>query len=305
MSKVEALQSEDNLTQLERLFNQINTNGMQGHYGAVWPVIIRDYCNNSIKNYEYQYPRTFFEAGKRNEEINVFITNKKERVRLTKFILGKLMNSDIDIYLYHFAMYLIYGDYRHVEKMKEELTEAALGKKKAQYLKTLPVTKYMSTDDFITVAWSYLVKQWWVGDNEYREVPWMKDVRILFSREQFSEWLGTDYYNADWIEPVSGDLHFKCKTWTKESDPMAPAEIPDGWIEGPIILGHEGAGSGYRHFVNGVPVHAGAGIQVKFDKGWIDGRYEWSFRDKKDLIQIHAGDEVIFINEGHRVRVLA
>lgn len=303
MSNVETLKTEDNATLLERLFNQLNANGMKGRYGSVWPVIIRDYCRNSVKNYKYEYPKSFFEAIKRNEEVNIYARTKKEHVALTKFALEKLMSGDIDIYLYHFTMYLIFGDYRHVEKMKEELTEAALGKKKAQYFKELPIPHYMSTDDFITAVWSYQVKQWYVGDNEYQQAPLMKDVRLLFSHEQYSDWMGTDYYNADWVEPISNDIHLKCKTWTKETDPMAPAELPEGYIEGPIILGHSGSASGYRHFVNGHPVHAGAGIQVKFGKGWIDGRYEWSFSDKKDPIQVHAGDEVIYINEGHLVRI--
>ncbi|WP_143187532.1 MULTISPECIES: hypothetical protein [Desulfosporosinus] len=38
----------------------------------------------------------------------------------------------------------------------------------------------------------------------------------------------------------------------KEKDPMAAQEIPEGWVEGHIIL--ENTENGYRHYVCGVPI---------------------------------------------------
>jgi len=67
---------------------------------------------------------------------------------------------------------------------------------------------------------------------------------------------------------------------------MAPNEIPEGWVQCAIILGHKGSSNGLRHYVDGAPIHAGSGIQVKSGTGWIEGRHEWCF-DVKSQIQIH------------------
>jgi hypothetical protein len=38
--------------------------------------------------------------------------------------------------------------------------------------------------------------------------------------------------------------------------------------------------SGLRHFLAGMPVHAGDWLELQFAGGvWIPGRYEWSFRE--------------------------
>lgn len=35
---------------------------------------------------------------------------------------------------------------------------------------------------------------------------------------------------------------------------------------------------GWRHYLNGWPVHAGASLYLLTALGWMPGRYEWSFR---------------------------
>ena len=103
------------------------------------------------------------------------------------------------------------------------------------------------------------------------------------------------------MEPISYKLNLECRKWSEERDPMAPIKTPEGWVQGSITLSHEGL-NGLRHYVKGVPVHAGSAMQVKFGNGWISGRYEWIF-DGKSKIQIHCNDDLVYISEGHQVRV--
>lgn len=35
--------------------------------------------------------------------------------------------------------------------------------------------------------------------------------------------------------------------------------------------------SGYRHYLDGRPVHAGTIVEILTDDGWVTGRYEWNF----------------------------
>lgn len=74
-------------------------------------------------------------------------------------------------------------------------------------------------------------------------------------------------------------------------------------IEASIVLSHERAGNEMRHFVGDVQVHPGSYMEVKFGDGWVGGRYEWSL-EKDSPIQIHSNrNEVLYIREGHIVRV--
>lgn len=74
----------------------------------------------------------------------------------------------------------------------------------------------------------------------------------------------------------------------------------DTYIEGTIEVGPDGGG--LRHFVKGTSLHAGSAIEIKFGKGWIPGRYEWSF-SAGDPVSVHSGSESILIKEGHLVRI--
>lgn len=56
--------------------------------------------------------------------------------------------------------------------------------------------------------------------------------------------------------------------------------------------------------MQGEKLNAGWAIQIKFGRGWIAGRYEWSFFQGSP-IQIHAEDEVIYIREGQFVWIRA
>jgi len=292
--------------QLTQILDKLNTMGMQGRAGALstWPVIIRRNDYNQENSYGYNYPSDFFRGLQREYRLNFIITKKNDRLTLAKLIIDKLIAKEIDIFLYHFGMYLIYYNSYQESKMNDELTELQIGKKRYQFMKDLPQARFLSTDDFLSATWVYLIQTWETSDREYRKAPLTKNVRVLFTPDQFAEWTGRYYSNADWLEPIAGDLDLKCHKWLKEKDPMTPVStLPEGWVEGQIILGHKGPGN-YRHFVQGVPVYAGAGIFVKFGDGWISGRYEWSF-DGKSLIQIHHNDDVFYINEGHIVRVRA
>lgn len=290
---------EDRIAQLDKVLEEVNSK--RNYYGTVWPVIVRKSFRYE-KNDEYIYPIAFFKSLLRDYSLGFDREKKSDRLFLLKYIIDQHMSGKINIFSYHLCMFLLYRDYRHEDRMEEDLTEGAVGKKRAQFAKSLPVVNYMSVDDFITAVWAYQIERWHTANNEYERAPYMDNVRILFSKEQLSNWVGRDYYAADWVEPIPGDMNLKCRTWTKEKDPMVQeTSLPEGWVEGNIILGHEGPGN-YRHYVQGVPVHAGSAIQVKFGDGWINGRYEWSF-DPKSKVSIHSGDEAIYIGEGHLVRV--
>lgn len=293
---------EDKILKLDKFFRDVSADGMPGRYGAVWPVIIRRLFYNQVEAYEYEYPYPFFDNLERICGVSIPYDLKSERRLYIKMIVDKHMSGEIDIFLYHFGMYLLYSNENRRYRQEEELSEKSIGKKRAQFIKTLPVSCFMNTDDFISAIWSYQIKKWDTELSEYRYNPSMSNVRILFSSDQFSNWTGRHYDSVDWIEPISGANDLKCKTWTQEKDPMTQEPIPEGWVEGPIILDEVNYNNNRRHYVQGVAVHASSRIQVKFGSGWITGRYEWDF-DSKSLIRIHRDNEVLYIKEGHRVRV--
>ncbi|MDR3543250.1 MAG: hypothetical protein P4L69_20160 [Desulfosporosinus sp.] len=291
----------DVVAQLENLFAELNTFGMERR--SVWPVIIKSYFHNQVTSYEYEYPKDFFINLQLQQKILIpyeLIKSKSNRLTFVKLIIDKHMSGEIDVFMYHFGMYLIYLDYRHREK--EDFSETSIGKKRAQLVQTLPVSRFVNTDDFITDIWSQQIQYRETNDKDYQRNPYMKNVRILFTNEQFASWTGRHYSDdTTWVEPISGKLDLECRKWSEEKDPMTPNAIPEGWVQGSIILGHERS-NGLRHYVDGVPVHAGSAMHVKFGNGWINGRYEWSF-DGKSKIQIHCNDDVFYISEGHQVRV--
>lgn len=292
------------LSQLENLFTELNTHGMEGRAGTVWPVIIRQYYDSlkETTSYEYEYPYAFFNNLQFQKQFFLHsIEKKSERLPFAKLVIDKHMRGEIDIFLYHFGMYLIYRDYR-AHRIDKDLIEESIGKKRVQFIQSLPISRFKDTDDFITSIWAYQIEDRDTDIGDYRRNPFMEKVRILFSNEQFASYTGHLYPgDVTWIEPISGKMDLECQKYSEEKDPMAPNKIPEGWVQGEIILGHEGS-SGLRHFVDGVPIHAGSSIQIKWGNGWIPGRYEWSF-DNKSKIQIHCNDDVFYINEGHRVRV--
>jgi len=289
----------DKVTQLEKIFIELNNPGMAGR--IEWPVIVRRYFNRQTMIYKYEYPKAFFTNLQLQYRILIHyeeIKSKSNRLAILKRIIDKHMTGEIDIFMYHFGMYLIFGDYGY---KKDDFSEESIGKKRAQFVMKLPTSCFMSTDDFISAIWSYLIEYRETDDYEYQRNPYMKNVRILFTNEQFAAWTGRGYSeDVTWVEPISYKSNLECRKWSEENDPMAPIKIPEGWVQGAIVQGRES--SGLRHYVNGVPVHAGSAMQVKFGNGWIRGRYEWSF-DGKSKIQIHCNDDVFYISEGHQVRV--
>jgi hypothetical protein len=293
----------DVVTQFEKMFSELNIQRMEGRSGAIWPVIVKTYFHRQTAGYKYEYPRAFFTNLQLQQRLLIpyeLIKAKSNRLTFVKLIIDKHMSGEIDVFTYHFGMFLIYRDIHHREK--EDFSETSIGKKRAEFVQTLPISRFASEDDFISAIWSQLIEYRETETKEYQRNPFLENVRILFRNDQFASWTGIHYSeDVTWVEPISGKLDLECRKWSEEKDPMAPIKIPEGWVEGAIILGHEGA-NGLRHFVEGVPVHAGSAMQVKFGNGWISGRYEWSF-DGKSKIQVHCNDDVIYISEGHKVRV--
>lgn len=301
---MEAVTLDEKLTQLESFFTRLNERGMNGKAGAVWPLIIRrwdEILRGTETHYNYAYPRSFFRNMKFEYQIHMPYEKKSDRVTIIKFLLDRLMAGSIDIHMYHFGLFLIYHG-EHSYTQEEDFEEKAIGKKRVAYEMTLPRSEFKDNDTFISSIWSSLIERRETDIGEYRRNPIFNQLRILFTSEQFGNFSGMHYYDADWVEPISGKADLECKRWVGEKDPMTPEPKKKGMIEGSIILGHEGS-SGLRHFVSGKPINAGSYIEVKFGDGWIPGRYEWSF-EKDSPIRVHSSrDELIHIREGHLVRV--
>lgn len=66
---------------------------------------------------------------------------------------------------------------------------------------------------------------------------------------------------------------------------------------------HEGS-SGYRHYLDGIAVHAGTLLEVWTDNSWLLGRYEWSFRHEREpyLVVNTDTDEVVVLHENAELR---
>ncbi|MDR3600238.1 MAG: hypothetical protein P4L49_07125 [Desulfosporosinus sp.] len=292
----------DAVTQLEEMFCKINTQVFGDRARAKWPVIINRCFHRQSVSYEYQYPEAFFTNLQFQLRILFpyeLIKSKSNRLILVKLIIDKRISGEIDTFTYHFGMFLINRNLHHREK--EDFSESSIGKKRAEFVQTLPISYFLSEDDFISAIWSQLIEYRGTETREYQRNPFLKNVRILFSNEQYASVTGVSYFSdVTWVEPISGKLDLECRKWSEENDPMAPIRIPEGWVQGAIVLKNES--SGLRHYVESVPVHAGSAMQVKFGNGWIDGRYEWSF-DGKNKIQVHCNDDVVYISEGHQVRV--
>ncbi|MFD2328786.1 hypothetical protein ACFSR7_05935 [Cohnella sp. GCM10020058] len=295
LSKTKAEEFSLFLEQLGTFFEKTMNQGMAGHGGAVWPLVIRRWPNGK---YVYRYPNVFFQNLRRKNDLFVFAERKADRLVLLKFLVDELMAGMIDIHLYHFGTWLLYP---YATRNQDEDAESA-GKKRSDYMATLPGYELMDNDEFITEVWADLIDRRYpeVGE-EIVSVPRLNQVRMLFTTELFGNHTGRYYYDADWVEPISG-YTLEVKKWTAEKDPMTAAPKKSGMIEGPIMLGHQGSGS-LRHFVRDKPIHAGDYIEVKFGDGWIPGRYEWDF-EQGEFIRIHSSRNDCFtISEGHMVRI--
>lgn len=296
MSKV--LEIEDKLKKLESFILKLNSYGMEGRAGTCWPVIIKRYTYEKVE-YVCEYPESYFFNLQFEYELYIFSEKKSDRLAVVKFLLDKLMGNEIDIHLYHFGTYLLYSDY-YSSQRSDDYNAASIGKKRATYAATLPKSRFLNNDDYITASYSNLMRKKYTDISEYRSNPVLSNVRMLFTPDQIGAYGWPTYSNADWVEPISGKLDLECNRWVGEKDPMAPQTKKEGIIEGLILIGTDGNGN--RHFVDGEALNAGSYIEVKFGDGWIAGRYEWNF-DKNSLIQIHSRNEVLYIKEGHEVRI--
>lgn len=233
----------------------------------------------------YQYPATFFQNLMNVNFLLISTNTKSDRLKVLKILVDKLINNEIDIHLYHFGLYLL-NPYAGA-RQKEEDAKAA-GKRRSDFMDTLPLYELKDNDSFISEVWSGLIERRYpdVG-KEIVRVPPFNEIRILFTpnQYQFGNHTGLYYSDADWLEPVPS-YELKVKRWVGEKDPMIPQSKKEGVIEGSITLGHSGEG-GLRHFVGREPVYAGSYIEIKFGDGWIPGRYEWSF-EQGNPIRIHS-----------------
>lgn len=206
----------EKLTQLENLFIKLNTEGMSGKAGAVWPVIINQYHNYFEKttSYSYEYPHSFFNNLQREMQFFLpYLKKNSERLAFTKLVIDKHMSGEIDIFVYHFGMFLIYHDYGSHRK-REDFTEKSIGKKRAQFVQALPSSSFKTTDDFITDTWAYQIERRDTDYGEYVRNPYMENVRILFSNEQYAARTGHHYSeDVTWVEPISGKLDLECRKY--------------------------------------------------------------------------------------------
>ena len=293
---------EEQLQRFQDFCKQVMDRGMERMAGAQWPVIVRRWGNGGREEreespYVYQYPETYFRNLKSVNRLYLYGKTKADRGKVLKALVDSFMAGEIDVYLYHFGIYMLYSR----PYAREEDIEA-IGKRRAEFMQRLPRFELKSNDEYLSEVWWSLIERRWpeVGEEIVR-VPSFKDVRILFTPDQFGAYTGRHYSDADWLEPVP-DIRLEVKKWVGEKDPMTPEPKKKGMIEGPITLGHQGANN-LRHFVAGEPVHAGSYIEVKFGDGWIPGRYEWSFQQGSP-IQVHSSrHECLYIGEGHLVRI--
>jgi hypothetical protein len=289
----------DHWKRLEDALKHLKTRGMEGMASNAWPVIIRK--GDIYQEGEYRYPITFFNNLQWKYKLHMPYEKKSDRVFILKQLIDQFLIGEVDLHMFHFGVYCVYGHRRSWTSMDEDFTEKSIGKRRADFYAKLPVTRYIDNDEFFAQTWSLLVDRREVNIGEHRCNPTFSQLRILFTPELFGAWSGTYYSNADWLEPIGGDFDLGCKKFLAEKDPMTPSTKKEGMIEGKIYCVPH-LQNGNRHFVRDEPVHAGRYMEVRFGDGWIRGRYEWSF-NSEDPIQIHAGDQVIYIREGHLVRV--
>lgn len=260
-----------------------------------WPVLITSYKYNVEDNIRYIYPSGFMQNIKGKFKARLYSHKLSERRENLKQVLDLFAANEISLYEYHFCMFNIFGPSIDHYSLRD-ITEKTIGKRRYELFQTIPRYEVISNDEFIISSWRTLVDDY---DEDYRRNPSLSQVRMLFNPDLFGDYTGRTYYDVDWVEPISNARDMECKRYTKETDPMLTVK-DDNYIEGPIIIGTDGGG--LRHFVGGHDIRAGSYIEVHFNKGWIPGRYEWGF-DKNSPIQVHAGGDVIYINEGHLVRI--
>lgn len=266
-------------------------NGLKDYYV---PMICRDFGMRNDQSYVYP-TEAFNNLVHRNGVHYNLVSNLDERRRQLKELLDLFKEGNTPVYHIHLGLFFIYGQYI-TDYVRQDLKESIVGKRRIDLYNSLPEHCFVSNDEFIADTWYSLIRR-----NEridWERNPSLYKTRLLFHPDLFSNY-GTTYYDVDWVEPISNGPRNECKTYTKETDPMLKTK-DDSYIEGTIEVGTDGGG--LRHFIQGNPIHAGSYIEVKFGKGWIPGRYEWSYQTGEP-IRIHSGDEAILIREGQLVRI--
>lgn len=230
-------QTQGSFEQMRSTLNTFLDHAMQGNLtlgaGTIhWPVRIcirklnldQEASANYISPYRYTYPRAFFKALRMSQQLSFHIDKKSERKQILMLILDRLKAETIDIYLFHFAFFLIYGDYAH--DLTEDLT--AVGKRREEYYATLPKMEVIENDDYLSHAWTDLILR--VGGSSNTETvynPSTSSVRLLFESHQFGNYTGRYYEDAVWVDPVPGKEDFAVKKMGEPTSTMTPTTPND------------------------------------------------------------------------------
>jgi len=183
---------EEQLQTVSDFFQRIMDRGMDGKAGAVWPLIIRIWGKGfNGQKYVYQYPATFFQNLMNVNFLHFSTNTKSERLKVLKILVDKLINNEIDIHLYHFGLYLLYP-YAGARQKEEDAKVA--GKRRSDFMDTLPLFELKDNDSFISEVWSDLIERRYpdVG-KEIVRVPSFNEIRILFTPNQFGDHTGLYY----------------------------------------------------------------------------------------------------------------
>lgn len=68
-----------------------------------------------------------------------------------------------------------------------------------------------------------------------------------------------------------------------------------------LELRYEGP-DGYRHYLDGSPVHAGDTLELWKDGQWILGRYEWTYRSEEAPAFYISDDNGVFLTPDAALR---
>lgn len=298
----------DSLLKIERFFDDA-MQGRLGGYGAFigeWP--LRVYVNHpeyrphwidpelEINSYEYSYPIAYFRMLQHQYDLVFKFNTNQEKKQALSFMLDQLKAERLNIHLFHFGLYIIHASPRTLLDILK-----MVGKKREGFYYQQPRMRLVENDDYLISSWMDLKEYNHMVEGQ-RSYPNLTHTRIQFKAELFSQYNSMSF-DADWIEPISFGRPDQVIQHQEKTTVAIVSKVVPEMDEGEIILGHEGADSGLRHFVNGKPIYAGQSIHVQFGDAWIKGRYEWSF-DQDTPIRIYSerGD-YITICEGHRVQI--
>lgn len=202
------------VNKIEEFLMNSDNYGMNAVYSKEWPVLIRRTFYEEKAAYAYYYPYAFFDNIQRQCPARISYDKKSERRLFLTMLIDNLMNEKIDIFHFHLGLYFLFPNFSHKSYMEEEeISEDFIGKKRFNFFQTLPLSKFLSNDDFISSVWASLIENYDFGGFDVQRSPAMNEVRILFSSQQFSDYTGTFYSDVDWVEPLSHSKNIEVKKY--------------------------------------------------------------------------------------------